>query len=431
MPVSMQLGRPANVSGRIACLLVLAAPLFGGGVWRVGPSRTFTAIQPAVDVARTGDVVLVDPGTYAGFTVTGKGIAVVAASGSFEVTTSVAAPAVLVRGVAAPDQVTILGARVRYASTTQPAVRVVGNTGAVRVSQLEVELVADLCPAAQQAAVMVETTATFWLIDSRVFRSAPRRATTTNPVGNNDGISAVFVSASDSVVQNCQLAGFDACGTGYAGDALRITGNTAVWLVDDYAQSPTASVFRGGDGGAYGGNALHYLGAKSGLTRITFCGRTSLTGGTGSVLAGGPLALNNDGGLVQPGVWRLPQPCTGAQVAQCSVDAPSVPPGGNLRLRVYTLTNRSYVLVASAGTLFRRNLLGLGLAGRGVVDLTVPGVLIAAAGVTTGQTATVLNFPVPPVPALSGLQLTFQSLIGPVNGVGNTLSFPSLAVITQ
>lgn len=47
-----------------------------------GPGFDFTDIQPAVDAAGPGDIVLVRDGTYGGFTIDGKGISVVAEQGA-------------------------------------------------------------------------------------------------------------------------------------------------------------------------------------------------------------------------------------------------------------------------------------------------------------------------------------------------------------
>ena len=66
-----------------------------------------------------------------------------------------------------------------------------------------------------------------------------------------------------------------------------------------------------------------------------------------------------------------------------------------------------------------------------MVDVFAPIALLVTSGTTTGGQAAVINLPVPAISSLSGLQLTFQSLVGPVNGVPNSLGFPSLAVITQ
>jgi hypothetical protein len=68
-----------NSSLRLAGLvLALTAPTAVAEVWVVdqtgGPGSDFTAIQPAVNAAASGDLILVRPGIYAGFTVTAKGL---------------------------------------------------------------------------------------------------------------------------------------------------------------------------------------------------------------------------------------------------------------------------------------------------------------------------------------------------------------------
>ena len=54
----------ASVFVSLVCPSVAEA---AGRVWKVGPGAPFRTIQPAVDAATDGDVVLVRPGTYAGF----------------------------------------------------------------------------------------------------------------------------------------------------------------------------------------------------------------------------------------------------------------------------------------------------------------------------------------------------------------------------
>jgi hypothetical protein len=72
-------------------LLFAASPatLHAGHVLRVGPTRAFTTIQPAVDAASDGDVVLVDPlagsSAYPGFAIDGKALSIVADSGTARV----------------------------------------------------------------------------------------------------------------------------------------------------------------------------------------------------------------------------------------------------------------------------------------------------------------------------------------------------------
>jgi hypothetical protein len=312
----------------------------------------------------------------------------------------------------------------------QPAVHLLDNSGSVRFSRLDVDLAADVCSAAQQAAVIVHNSKTFWFIDSRVFTATARKGSTANPAGANDGLSALLVSDSDGVVQNSQLRGYDACGA-YSGDGMRMTGNTSIWLLADFVQPPQASVLQGGTGGRFGGNAMHYLGPLAGLGRLNACGRNGLIGGKGSTQDGGFFAHNNDGGSPQPGLTRLPASCLDLAVAQTSVDSPVVSLGGNLQLRIFTLFSRSYALAISTNTDYSRSLLGLGLEGRGLVDVFAPGAIIFNTGTTAAARVTVLNRSVPNLAVLSGLQLTFQSLVGPVNGVGTALSMPSLVVITR
>src|SRR5262245_13532469 len=47
-----------------------------------GPGVFSTEIQPAIDAAVAGDLVLVKSGAYAGFTIDGKGVSVVADAGA-------------------------------------------------------------------------------------------------------------------------------------------------------------------------------------------------------------------------------------------------------------------------------------------------------------------------------------------------------------
>lgn len=64
--------------GSLFLAFVLAAPAARANVLVVGGGGPHNTIQSAIDAASDGDVVLVRPGTYAGFTVQNKGVAVVA-----------------------------------------------------------------------------------------------------------------------------------------------------------------------------------------------------------------------------------------------------------------------------------------------------------------------------------------------------------------
>ena len=74
----------------------------------VGPGEPFVTIQPAIDAAQDGDVVLVRPGTYAGFVVDGKSL-VVHADGAVTLTESVEKSCIQVQNVPAGSRVVVRG----------------------------------------------------------------------------------------------------------------------------------------------------------------------------------------------------------------------------------------------------------------------------------------------------------------------------------
>lgn len=94
----------------LALALLAALPL-SGQAWivdaQLGPGAHFAAIQPAVDAAAAGDLVLVRSGQYAGFALLGKSLSVCADSAAV---VDVDGP-LLVRHVAADERVLIQGLR--------------------------------------------------------------------------------------------------------------------------------------------------------------------------------------------------------------------------------------------------------------------------------------------------------------------------------
>lgn len=75
----------------VAVVLAMAPQLAAQGVRIVGPTGTsnFTSIQAAVDAAVNGDVILIAPGTYTGFTIAYKSLTLAAATGPVFVNGSV------------------------------------------------------------------------------------------------------------------------------------------------------------------------------------------------------------------------------------------------------------------------------------------------------------------------------------------------------
>jgi len=408
----------------------LRAAIPSGGVLRVGPGQPYTTIQAAVDAASSGDLVLVDPGQYPAFEIDGKGLSVVAAGGSFDVLESLpGAPAVRVRNVARPEQVTLVGVRIAHGFVDASALDVRDVSGAVRCSRLEVLEVRDVLGTQVRAAVSVENTRTFCLTDSQIWSGVPRLGSTIFAGGYAEGLSALELVDSFGSVQNVHLRGYDA-GATYAGAALRVVGTSGVWIVDDLYASPQVTILRGGEGDV-GGSAIHYIGPRARENFISTCGTIRFEPGVGTVQNGGYYAINGDGGIVGTGTGfetaRRPDACPGSDYAQTSLDAPVANLGGTLNLQVWSLIPRRFVTFVALDSLYRVNLFGL--RGRGLLDPSQP-LQRLASGTTPGGNAVQLGLPIPLHPALIGLQLTFQSALGPVGGALESLSFPSFAVLT-
>src|SRR5262245_21424144 len=71
----------------VSLVLALALPC-SAKTWFVGgPDGDFTEIQPAIDAAQDGDVILVRPGTYQPFTLT-KGVMVRSSEARFDITSA-------------------------------------------------------------------------------------------------------------------------------------------------------------------------------------------------------------------------------------------------------------------------------------------------------------------------------------------------------
>jgi pectin methylesterase-like acyl-CoA thioesterase len=89
-------------AGASAQSVFVVAPVAGPGVFS-------TDIQPAVDAAANGDLVLVKAGTYSGFTIDAKGVSVIADAGA----AAVANGLVFVSNVSASQRVLLSTSRTR------------------------------------------------------------------------------------------------------------------------------------------------------------------------------------------------------------------------------------------------------------------------------------------------------------------------------
>jgi len=435
---------------RILSLFVAALTLVGvaraGATLRVGPARTFTQIGPAVTAAVDGDLILVDPGSYLPFHVPGKGISIVAAGAAFTMQQPGSVPAIRIDNVVYPRQVSVIGAFIDYTNTNAPAIVVRDNTGAVRFSALQVTESVDLGATPARAVMRVVNTDTFWLLDSEIWSNQPRTALTLSPWGGfNDGVSALEMKHSDGIVQNVRLRGYDAGNapnSGYGGDAVRVIGDSSVGLRDRLWSSPQSSILRGGSGGEFGGNALHYLGSRSNTHRMTTCGIVMYQPGTGFGMNGGKFALNHDGGVIGSvpfQVERLPIGCAALQSGSTTVAASTASVGSTVTSTVFTpFASRDYRVAMSLNTLYSRKINGL--FGRSMLDASVPfftfldtlppsfGV-VNGSGTTSAGVPRTVSFTLPSAPSLVGSQIAVQTVTGPPGGTTDAFTFASLIVV--
>lgn len=417
----------------------LAPAFHAGDVLRVGPGQTFATIQAAVDAAGPGDYIEVQPGSYPRFTVTNKSLTIAPSGTAFAVTPAPGQPEITVQNVAAGKVVTIVGAAIAYDDPLAPAVRLADNDGAVRLSRLDVVQTSFLIDATVQASVEVDDTDTFWLIDSSIW---PR--TGEIQVGNtlvprtangiaNDGISGLQLVDSQGVIQNSRMRGYlnDHTPVGYGGDGLRIVDMTSVWLVKDFGLGfPT--IFSAGDG-LLGGNAIHQFAAVPVTQRVTSCGGGNSTPtyrpGQGITRNGGIYGDNNTNGtfpLPPVGIaFRVPKHCVEGMRNENALESDVVPIGGVVTARVRTFRARRHLTIFSDTTRYDTSIQPF--AGRGMLDASR--ILAYSIGRTAAETAEDVSLPVPAIPALIGLQLTVQSLTGPIGGAFDAVSAPALCVI--
>lgn len=434
--------------GASAAACLLAPSIVAGDVLRVGPTQPYPNVTAALSSAHSGDLVLVDPGSYPPFDVSaGISVSIVAAADSFTVTATPLVPEIVVQGVPCGEVVTIIGAHIAYDDPQAPAVYVHDNEGAVRFSRLRVDQTGDLYGAIVSASVEVLRTDTFHLIDSLIWPPVPgvngdtTRATCTG-IPNN-GISGLELCDSAGAIQNSKIRGYrnDHTTAGYGGDGLRVCGlqlsgscgddGVSVWLLEDYAGGAYTANFYG-ENGKIGGHAVHQINSQPVNNRIESCGgpgSPAYNRGFGTVTPGGFYGINNDNGQVVLGngliLWRGINHCGLAQQNENSLTSSKVPYGGTLNVRLRTTLARRYIVVYSDSSLYRRRIGRL--AGRGLFDPTR--VLAFSSGTTAPDTVTNLSVAIPSVPALAGIQLTVQTVTGRVGEPFDSLSSPAIAVI--
>lgn len=117
-----------GVPALLACAASPALAAVPGEVWTVGPAGAdFTQIQPAVDAAADGDLILVKPGNYTQFAIVDRGLTIVAETpGSVHI-----GGTLRVTALAADKRVNLI--HLSGTANEERALRFSGNQGAIRV----------------------------------------------------------------------------------------------------------------------------------------------------------------------------------------------------------------------------------------------------------------------------------------------------------
>jgi len=384
---------------------------------RVGPGRAHATIQGAIDAAVSGDLILVDPGTYAGFVLT-KALAIGSSQGSsapIKLVGRTGVATIEVSALLAGASATLHDMRLAHFDPTAPSIWIHDCGGFVRLSGVEVDLAADVVSATTLAVVEVERTACFWADNFVVASAIARRGSSVvacQSCGPNRGLSALLLRDAWAILRSVKLRGFDNptlySGMSYGGDALRIVGNSHAFLQRD--SGPTNQL-QGGNGSVYGGSAIHILGSNP-VVDTWICGLTFLQPGTGPQGSGGALAVNNDRGIVQPGIERAPPACVVESYGAVEFGSPWLTLNSVSSIRVQAVVGaRLYAVFLDARAVLARV---PGVDGIGVLDFsTQQGPVFLTGGFLPSTGSTVVPISVPGDQALQGLQLTAQGALGP------------------
>jgi hypothetical protein len=282
--------------------LFLTLPTQGAGqVFVVAPTGPYTTIQAAVDAAGDGDIVLVESGSYSGFSIADKGVSVIANAGASVVVTS----GIAISDLAVTRHVALHNLRVTVAwPTFADALQLTNNQGSIRVEECALpgsadffshtvgsrgaaitssgdvafarcDLLGGFCPVnGGSGLVLVQSNAA--LFDTRAVGSTGgSKSRDGTCAANAGGIGAWLVSGSQLHAWSASFIGGDGgsastasfgfCGGcadgGWGNSGLHIeTGNSAVALY---------SRFRGGKAGKAWGACGADGGAGAGVTGLT------------------------------------------------------------------------------------------------------------------------------------------------------------------
>ncbi|MEM7305293.1 MAG: hypothetical protein AAF682_01420 [Planctomycetota bacterium] len=255
--------------------LLLAAPLAEAGILTVGPSGTFPDIQPAIDAAMPGDVLLIEPGLYSEF-VLNKSLRLYGQPGATVQGLSTAAAPVTVTGIAADEHAMIAGLSIGPSAVSClfascPSAEIVGNAGTIVLQELDAVGVR-----LDQNALVVMT------------------ATRSEGFGSAGPGYGVSVATTELWLVGCELEGGGASSTFYD-----TTASGPGLIAEDAAVYVAESTVRGGDGGTIVGSCF------GGPTFVGLSGSPGIEAGGGSfvkVVSGpGQTITGGSGGFTSSG----------------------------------------------------------------------------------------------------------------------------------
>lgn len=406
--------KPSALTFSFLAIVGLVTEATAGGVLRVGPARPYQSIAQAIAASSDGDLVLVDPGVYSHIAIVGKAITIASAGGPTQrivLAPPTSIPAIFVAGLVAGQSVTLQHVQIPCADPTTNAIRAVGSPqGALRLLDVHVEPVLDYLAVGMRALVEVDDVGTLFCDGFSVAWTGTRRGyrSVADPTPNR-GLSALAAGTSKLVLRHVRLQGFDnplAGPTEFGGDALRLRDGAFAHLQQDVA---AGNLLVGGSG-TLGGSAVHAVGAS--LPFVRHCGFTTYSPGRGTLSPGGEFAFQNDRGVVGTGLGRTVVACVLESFGVVSAQQRVVQQGTLLTFTVDSGFPRAFALFAATRTAW---FTFPGVEGVGILDYADPGTLAVGAGTLTGTSVT-LPVTVPIDPALSGLQIAVQALLGPPQG---------------
>ena len=254
------------------------------GVVTVTPGQS---IQAAVNTAVDGTVIVVSPGSYAPFTINGKSIAVVCASvppaAWFTVVPAAGQP-VRVTGLAAAQTVTIGNMITDHTVTSNPAILVDGNAGAVRLKNVIVRAPQALPSAQFEGLIEARSTSSLLLENVTCGNNATVGDSATSAHAQNALCGLYVIASVAKLAAMSDMRGLASPSPAQrGGDGIRLDTGSELWMVRSTAQGGNPPA-----GGGTGGFGLHDIAGPSASIQLDSV--SSLNANSAP-----PFGLNNSG----------------------------------------------------------------------------------------------------------------------------------------